>query len=741
MPSAGWKRFGVAKASILTCLVLLLAVASGDAEQHKRLPLEPLEKYENAPMFIFRLGTSAQMVSSFGAFTSVQVNVDANGHNIMGDAANEPSIAVDPTNHNKMAIGWRQFDTVFSNFRQAGRAYTTDGGATWTFPGVLQSNVFRSDPVLDSNDIGRFFYLSLLENFFDDMWRSLNGGATWARLAPATGGDKQWFTIDNTNSTGHGFQYQCWSIAGNNYNGRQFSRSINGGVTWSDPINLPNQPAWGTLDVDSAGNLFIGGVNLNTNQNWCDLSIDARNGAVTPSFVRSTPVNLGGDIVSAEPINPEGLVGQIYLVVDRSGTARNNFVYMLASVQPTGFTTGSDVMFVRSTDRGVTFSAPRRVNDDPINHAKWHWFGTLSAAPNGRLDAVWLDTRNAANNTASQLFYSYSTNGGVTWSPNVAVSTSFNPFLGYPNQNKMGDYINMVSDNTGADVAYAATFNGEEDIYHVRVAPLTSQLLNISTRARVLTGDQVLIAGFIINGSGAKKVIIRGLGPSLAAAGLTGLLADPTLELHQGNTTLVTNDNWKIRSNGTSQQAEVEATTIPPTNDLESAIVMTLNPGEYTAILKGRNNGTGIGLIEVYDLTSTGSSKFANISTRGLVSTGNNVLIGGVIVGGGNNVGARIGVRAIGPSLSGMRVSGVLADPTLELHDPNGALLAVNDNWKINDQTNQSQEAEVRAAALAPTNDLESAIITSLVPGPYTAIVRGKNNTTGVALVETYNLP
>ena len=168
-------------------------------------------------------------------------------------------------------------------------------------------------------------------------------------------------------------------------------------MTWSDPINLPNQPAWGTLDVDSAGNLFIGGVNLNTNQNWCDLSIDARNGAATPTFIRSTLVNLGGDIVSGEPINPEGLVGQIYLAVDRSGTARNNFVYMLASVQPTGFTTGSDVMFVRSTDRGVTFSAPRRVNDDPVNHNKWHWFGTLAVAPNGRLDCVWLDTRNAAN--------------------------------------------------------------------------------------------------------------------------------------------------------------------------------------------------------------------------------------------------------------------------------------------------------------------------------------------------------
>ena len=131
---------------------------------------------------------------------------------------------------------------------------------------------------------------------------------------------------------------------------------------------------------------------------------------------------------------------------------------------------GSDVMFVRSTNGGQTFSAPRRINDDPVNHAKWHWFGTLSVAPNGRIDAVWLDTRNAANNTNSQLFYSSSLDGGNTWSPNIAISNSFNPFLGYPNQNKLGDYITVVSDNGGANVAYAATFNGEEDIYYVRIA-------------------------------------------------------------------------------------------------------------------------------------------------------------------------------------------------------------------------------------------------------------------------------
>ena len=304
--------------------------------------------------------------------------------------------------------------------------YTINGGTTWTFPGVLENNVFRSDPVLNSDNAGHFFYLGLLQNFFDDLWGSITGGQSWANIAPADGGDKQWFTIDNTNSSGHGFQYQSWSTDGNNFGGRQFSRSTNGGLTWMDPINIPNSPAWGTLDVDSNGNLFIGGVNLNTNGIWCVRSTNAKNGGVTPTFDQSTAVNLGGNIVFGEPINPEGLVGQVFLAVDRSGTSTNNNVYMLASVQPTGFTTGSDVMFVRSTDGGRTFSTPRRINDDPVNQAKWHWFGTLSVAPNGRIDAVWLDTRNAANNTDSQLFYSYSTDGGNTWSLNVAISNSFN---------------------------------------------------------------------------------------------------------------------------------------------------------------------------------------------------------------------------------------------------------------------------------------------------------------------------
>jgi hypothetical protein len=474
----------VSRASCFICLVLLslLSIASGQTAPRKPLVKEPLEKYDNAPAFFWRTGVSQRMVSQYGPFISYQVNVDANGQNITGDAANEPSICVDPTNGSKMAIGWRQFNSVSSNFRQAGWAYTTNGGTSWTFPGVLENNVFRSDPVLGSDDTGRFFYLSLLQTFFDNMWRSLNGGQSWTNIAPARGGDKQWFTIDNTNSTGHGFQYQSWSTDGNNYGGRQFTRSTDGGFSWLNPVNIPNSPTWGTLDVDTNGNLFISGVNQNTGQFWCVRSTNAKTSAVIPSFDQSTAVNLGGNIDVSEPINPVGLVGQVYLAVDRSGASTNNNIYVLASVQPTGFTTGSDVMFVRSTNGGQTFSTPRRINDDPVNHSKWHWFGTLSVAPNGRIDVIWLDTRNATNNTDSQLFYSCSFDGGNTWSPNVAVSNLFNPFLGYPNQNKMGDYMSIVSDNAGGNVAYCATFNGEEDIYYVRVAPIAPQAQSAVSR-------------------------------------------------------------------------------------------------------------------------------------------------------------------------------------------------------------------------------------------------------------------
>jgi co-chaperonin GroES (HSP10) len=242
----------------------------------------------------------------------------------------------------------------------------------------------------------------------------------------------------------------------------------------------------------------------------------------------------------------------------------------------------------------------------------------------------------------------------------------------------------------------------------------------------VETGDNVLIGGFIITGTQPKKIIVRAIGPSLSSF-LPGALADPILELHHSSGGLIfSNDNW--RSN---QEAQIIATGIPPSNDLESAIVATLqaNSSAYTAIVSGVNNGTGIGLVEAYDLDRTVNSKLANISTRGFVQTGDNVLIGGLIVQGQNPL--RVIVRAIGPSLP---VPGALEDPTLELYNGNGALIASNDNWRTD------QEAEIIATGLPPSNDLESAIVRNLASGNYTAIVRGVNNTTGIAVVEAYNL-
>lgn len=255
-----------------------------------------------------------------------------------------------------------------------------------------------------------------------------------------------------------------------------------------------------------------------------------------------------------------------------------------------------------------------------------------------------------------------------------------------------------------------------------------AQLLNISTRLGVQTGESVLIGGFIITGVDPKKVIIRGIGPSLPQ-GFGGSLADPALQLFSGTAFLASNDNWQDY-----QQSEIEATGIPPNHHLESAIVQTLAPGAYTAVLSGRNNTTGLGLVEVYDLDQTVISQLANISTRGLVGTDDNVMIGGLIVGPAGG-GKPTVVRAIGPSLGGFGIDGALQDPTLDLVNSDGAIIRSNNNWR------EMQQAEIEAVGLQPGDDRESALLETIPPGNYTAIVRGAGNTTGVALVEVYHLP
>jgi hypothetical protein len=271
-----------------------------------------------------------------------------------------------------------------------------------------------------------------------------------------------------------------------------------------------------------------------------------------------------------------------------------------------------------------------------------------------------------------------------------------------------------------ADYVYQNAFTGNQ-----------ACLVNVSTRMRVLTGERVLIGGFIITGSQSKKIALRAIGPSLTSSGLTGLLNDPVLELHASNGSIIaTNDDWQTDAGA----SELTANGIAPTNDREAATVQTLAPGSYTAIVRGKNNSTGTGLIEIYDLTSNSNSLVGNISTRGFVDTGDNVLIGGFIVGTGSS--GRVAVRALGPSLNSAGISNALADPFLELHDGNGAIIRTNDDWLAD-----AGSTELLAAGLAPANANEAAILSPLAPGAYTAVVRGHGSNTGVALIEAYNLP
>jgi hypothetical protein len=256
-----------------------------------------------------------------------------------------------------------------------------------------------------------------------------------------------------------------------------------------------------------------------------------------------------------------------------------------------------------------------------------------------------------------------------------------------------------------------------------------SRIVNISSRADVRTGDNAEIAGFIVTGNAPKKVILRGLGPSLAASGVTGGLADPVLELNQNGTILAANDNWKD-----SQQTEIQNSGLAPGSNLESAIVRTLNPGSYTATLRGKNNGTGIGLIEVYDLEPGADSRLANMSTRAFIDPGDHVLIAGII-GGGNGSQPKVLINARGPSLAASGVSNPIPDPLLELHDKNGGLIASNNDWQ------SDQKDAIGATGVGPTDARESALLATLVPAEnYTAIVKDANGASGVALVEVYHL-
>jgi len=483
---------------IIVFLISPNPIFSQTNEQQKNNPPDPTAHHEikgddYVPDLRESQGRSPAYKYTMSNIVTTQVNVDANGQNIVGDAANEPSIAVNPNDHNKMTIGWRQFNTVTNNFRQAGYGYTTNGGQSWTFPGVIEPGVFRSDPVLDYDVDGNIYYNSLTNSpdYMCKVFKSSDGGATWNSGTSAQGGDKQWMTIDKTIGPGSGHIYAFWTSYYSICYPGFFTRSTDGGGSFENCVLIPDDPSWGTLTVGLNGNLYVGG-----SIGFDFLVARSSNAQISGQVVTwdmATVVDLDGSITYGIGPNPDGLGGQTSIAVDTSGGTYSGNIYLLCSVERNSNSDPLDVMFARSTNGGVSFSSPIRINDD-ISLTAYQWFGTMSVAPNGRIDVVWLDTRDHPGTYTSALYYSNSTDGGVTWSQNERLSDYFNPHVGWPNQQKMGDYFHMFSDIDGANLAWAATFNGEQDVYYSYIADTTIVPVEFLSFTAMSNGKEVTLS-------------------------------------------------------------------------------------------------------------------------------------------------------------------------------------------------------------------------------------------------------
>ena len=630
---------------------------------------------------------------------------------------------------------------------------STDGGTTFDAPAV----VFRP---ADSS------------NFPDKSWMAVNtfsGTATAGRIVVT------WTLFGTTDASPIFRSYS--DDHGLSWSGAAAIHSAQASAQGSQPVFLRDGRV-AIIYWNFGGSGFRGGPLPGPEEIDMVLSND---GGVTfgpPSLVTTVArydqpsIRNGVFLPSATTDRINGHLSVVYQALDSAGLPR--------------------IFFTKSSNAGATWSAPVAITDNPGTGV---FNAAISASPDGqRLTASFYDQRDnpPGVTTLCNLYLAQSFDGGATWQPNVRLTNKTTDATLAPLTAQgymLGDYLG-IAESTSPDVpavpVWVDTRTGNPDPFITRVgialevdfssfqasrlslgqindpqlggpggdadgdgednlSEFLSQTepndsasvihparqLNISTRETVGTGENVLIGGFIVTGTTPKKVLLRALGPSLAVEGLPGVLQDPTLELHDGSDSIVAqNDNWK-----SDQEAAIAATGIPPNDFRESAIVITLDPGEYTVVLQGKSEGSGTALVEAYDLDATPASQFGNISTRGLVGTDTDVLIGGLIVSAENSGQANVVVRALGPSLGAAGVGGALPDPTLELHDANGAILALNDDWQ------DTQEAIISSTGLAPKNDRESAIFATVPAGEYTAVVRGQDQTTGVGLVEVYNIP
>ncbi|MFN2475083.1 MAG: sialidase family protein [Chthoniobacterales bacterium] len=606
--------------------------------------------------------------------------------------------------------------------------------------------------------------------------------------------DKNWMAI-NPFTPNAGRIVVTFTLFTKNSNATPIVRvlSDDDGLTWSSPayVHPANYETQGSQPVFLPNNrLAIVYYNFNYNLDGrsnplleCVTSTDGGATFGTPRPV--APVN---------PYRPPGIrSGSIIPSATGDGATGNLYVVYQGLVDAL---TPPRVLFTKSTDGGLTWSPPMGISDNPAATSVFN--PAISASPDGqRLTVSYYTGRDNPNSsTLVDLYLAQSLDGGSTWQPNIRVSSSSTDVTLAPKTSggyMLGDYLGIAettNPNVPAVPVWIDTRTGDPDPFVARVGiapalaftswqaarlslgqindpslggeagdadhdgednlsefrsgtepndPLSvwrsSRQLDIATRARVLTGNDVLIAGFIITGNDAKKVIVRAIGPSLVTRGISGTLQDPTLDLRgPSGASVANNDDWRR-----DDQAGVQATGLAPSDDRESAIVQTLAPGAYTAVVRGKSDSTGVAVVEAYDLSPTGNSRLANLSSRAVVGTDENVIIGGVIVGAGQGVdgagSARVLVRGIGPSLAQSGVANPLQNPELELVDANGTSIATNDDW------GQTQASDIQATGIAPRDQRESALLVTLTKGAYTAILRGRDRTTGTGVVETYNLP
>jgi Beta-propeller repeat len=444
------------------------------------------------------------------------------------------------------------------------------------------------------------------------------------------------------------------------------------------------------IALDSAGNAYVTGATFSTNFPTANALQNSFGGSDSDAFV--TKLNAAGTaLVYSTYLGGNGYDIGNDIAVDSAGNA-----YVTGLTISTNFPTANAFQ---------------------------------SALGHVDFDDVFVTKLNAAG--SALVYSSYLGGTDYDYGYGIAVDSAGNAYVTGSTQSRCFPTTTGAFDTTwslGVPDAFVTKIS--ETAQPSTLTPCPSQLLNIATRTRVLAGDGVLIGGFTVTGGSAvKRMLIRGIGPSL---NVPGALANPVLEFYDsfaGNPPFASNDDW------ITNRAEIEATGIPPSNDLESAIVMSLQPGAFTAVLRGKDNGVGIGVVEVYDLNPDVPAILSNISGRGFVGTGDNVMIGGFIVGGDGQANARVVVRGLGPSLGAFGVTGALPDPIIDLKNANGTTLMSNDDWQ------QGQPTELNSLGLAPNDTRESALVIAVPHGNYTAILRGKGGSTGLGVVEVYNVP